>query len=720
MADISFSSINVDNGQQLGETPHVSIHSAGRNTVRAGDTLIVFFDMPSASEAALRDASKALSQSFWNAPGGVTTGLRLAMKVANDRLIELNRGVPADRKAEGSITCVVYGNGSLVVAQAGPALAYARSKSGAFEHILPLDAASIVGSTRNLVVSFAHYEPHEGDVYVITGAGSFSGVGASSAPLRDERLIETCMSRGDARMVAGFLNANVKQGRLMGVAVSVDAASPFAAPIAAAPQAAPSTRPMPMGATTPPVAQTQIRPAAATATTPRPEAKPQTGQTSTRTRALVGDVMKSTQKNISLATKSIQRGLTSFGGALLPTEDREALDRANENGRAITFVLLAIALLLPIIAAVVVSTWYLQFSGEVERQQLKKAAIDAVMVAESSPDASSVKANWPKALEAIARYEEKNPSDAGFGEAKAKARVQLDLLGKVQRVQPLLLSGLAAGQHRIAASAFGVYAISIGTGGNANGGQYLVVNPDRTKVEGKPYAMAPAAALANQPLLFSDAIWATTTGGRWRTEGAVVVGKQALFEYSSATGQLAPLPWPAEALTRVLQAQAGELYDSRVYLLDTGVGQIWRLHLSDTNPSDGLVRIDSYFSNPYDPLKRGIDIAIDGAIYVLQNNGAVLKYFNRAPQPLTLTGLQDPILQPVALTISGSDASAGSIFIADAGNGAVIEFSKAGQYVRQFRGDVDEFKGMHDITLDASTNTLYVATTDKLFAFRVQ
>ena len=148
MADISFSSIHVDNGQELGDPPQVSVHSAGRSTPRAGDRLIVFFDLPNAAEAVLREVGKALSSSYWNGPGGVTTALRLAMRVANDKLIDLNRGVPAEQRAEGSLTCIVSNAESIVLAQSGPAIAYARSKSGAFEPIVPQDAASIIGSTR--------------------------------------------------------------------------------------------------------------------------------------------------------------------------------------------------------------------------------------------------------------------------------------------------------------------------------------------------------------------------------------------------------------------------------------------------------------------------------------------------------------------------------------------------------------------------------------------
>ena len=170
----------------------------------------------------------------------------------------------------------------------------------------------------------------------------------------------------------------------------------------------------------------------------------------------------------------------------------------------------------------------------------------------------------------------------------------------------------------------------------------------------------------------------------------------------------------------MVQAQAAELYDNKIYVLDVGAGQIWRFYLSPQNASDGLVKADSYFRSSYGPLKTGIDIGIDGAIYILQNNGAVLKYFNQQQQPLALAGYPDNFGQPVALALSGVDASAGSLLIADAASGSIIEFTKAGAFVRQFRGAADDFKGAQDISLDATTNTLYVATNDKLLGFKLE
>ena len=715
MANITFSSIHVDNGQELGETPQVSIHAAGRNTLRAGDQLIVFFDLPSASEAVLREAAKALTSAYWNGPGGVTTALRLAIRVANDKLIELNRGVPDQQRAEGSISCLVSSADSIVVAQAGPALAYARSQSGAFEPINPQDAASIIGETRNVDVYFSNFTPQVGDVFVITGANSCISV--------NQRLIEQCMARGEARMVAGYLNANVKQGRLIGVAVSVDAASAFAVP-RQEPLMTPVQTSVAAAATPANLAPVNLAPVQSTpaesfepvqtTSTRRMTGAPTnaTRETGKQAMAAVGAAMG---ENLGHAAKSIQRSLSSFGGALLPSEDSEALGRANENGKAITFVLAAIAVLLPIVVSVVVGTLYLQFSGEIDRQQLKRAATEAVSLAEQSREPAALKANWPAALAAIQAFEEKNPEDSSFDDARRKARVQLDELSKVKRIDAVVLSPLEAGQHRIAASAFGVYVMN----NTAGTGQYFVVNPDRTSINGKGFAMNMAPTMADTRIEMQDVAWATTTGAKWRTEGAVIIGKTNLAEYSSATGQIAPLPMPPDGITAIVQSQAGEIYNNTVYVLDSGIGQIWRFRLSDINPSDGLVKTDPYFGNGYEPLKQSVDLAIDGAIYVLQRNGAVLKYFNRQPQPLAFSGMPDPIQQPVALAASGIDPSVGSLFIADAGSGSIFEFTKAGQFVQQFKGQADDFQDMHDMTLDIGTNTLYVATKDKLLAFKV-
>ena len=166
-----------------------------------------------------------------------------------------------------------------------------------------------------------------------------------------------------------------------------------------------------------------------------------------------------------------------------------------------------------------------------------------------------------------------------------------------------------------------------------------------------------------------------------------------------------------------MQVRAGELYNNTVYLLDTGAGQIWRYPLAGDRLGSG----NSYFRSAYNPLKESLDFAIDGAIYVLQRNGAILKYFSRQPVQFTVTGLPDQQwTRVVALALSGDDPNRGSLFVLDAGSGSVIELTKAGRFIRQYRGMQDEFVGAEDMSLDRISNTLYVVTRNRLYSFTVQ
>jgi hypothetical protein len=60
------------------------------------------------------------------------------------------------------------------------------------------------------------------------------------------------------------------------------------------------------------------------------------------------------------------------------------------------------------------------------------------------------------------------------------------------------------------------------------------------------------------------------------------------------------------------------------------------------------------------------------------------------------------------------------LYILDAGSGSVIELTKTGQFIRQYRGAADDFVDAQDMSLDSTSNTLYVTTRDRLFSFPVQ
>jgi hypothetical protein len=694
MPNVSFSSINVVNGQELGDTPQVSTHQGGKRSARGGDVLLIFLDLPGASPSTCADIARTLNDGFSRAPGGVTSALRLAVKLANERVIQLNKGAPPNQRLEGSLSCALAGEDGLVIAQAGPAIAYARSANGAFEVIEPYaegdGAPQVVGVSATVDVHFNNFTAQPGDVFVLTGVRSC--VGATDA------LINACMAKGDARLVAGYLNANVKQGRMIGMAISVSGTPGAAKAPTPQAQAAP--------ASTPAAAVMATEAVAASRAVPTPQPQPQPAGPSA-----VSQMTDSMMSGVNQAARSMQRSLSSFGSKLLPEESPAEVA---QRSRATTFILAAIAILLPIVIGVAVVVGYMQFSGEAERMQLRNTALAQVQTASSSADPTQAKSDWGKALQLIADYEAKNPADAAtFSEAKTRARTELDRIGQVTRVQPLALAQMdGSAARRVAASALGVYVLNP----ESNTAEYYVLNPERTGTTGKKVDIAFTGGATQTAASLADIAWATTNSDRWRTEGAVMFDTNAIFEYSSATGRAAPIPIPANADATPVKVQAGELFNNTAYLLDSGVGQIWRYPLA----GDVLGEGNSYFRSPYAPLKESLDMAIDGAIYVLQKNGSILKYYNRQPVQFTVTGLPEPIKRAAALAVSGPDQFRGSLYILDAESGSVVELSKAGQFVRQYRGPNDEFLNAQDISFDGTSNTLYVATPDRLFSFPVQ
>lgn len=691
MAEVKHSTIHVVDGQERGDSPQVWVQPAGKRTPRPGETLAVFLDLPSASASMCADLLRTLSDAYWRAPGGVTTALRLAIKLANDRLIELNRGVPASQQIHGSLTCAVINDHSLIIAQTGPAIAYARSRSGAFERIEPAGERAPIGSGRNPEPSFTHFAWQPGDVIVLTGAGScVNGI---------DPLIEACMAKGEPRMVAGYLNANVGQGRMIGVALSVEgqpATSNIAVAAGVAPPAAIAASPP---ASAPPLSQEPVR---------EVESAP-AGERLTRVTQTLSTAGAAAATTMSNAARSVQRSLSAFGGQLLPASTITSAERS----RAVMFGLAAIAVLLPIVVALAVSVLYFQFSGEAERQQLQNAARAQVEVARAATDPATIKTEWTEALDAIAAYEAKNPADTeSFAEEKQQAYAQLDRAAQITRISPVALSDLkpSAGRRRIGAASLGVYMLDTG----ANVAEYYVLNAERNAITGKPVPLAfPAGVTATGRLL--DITWATPSSSRWRTEGSILFGNTTIYEYSAATSQITPIELPAVGEARPQQVASGELYNDTIYLLDTGAGQIWRYSYQN----GAFTRADTYFRSSFSQLKESVDFAIDGAIYVLSRNGAVSKYFGRAPVPFNMTNLPMPFGDVVALAVSGPDQNTGSVFIADTRHGAIFMLSKTGAFLKQYRAAGDVFVNLHDISLDPTSNTLYVVTPTRLYSFKV-
>lgn len=130
-------------------------------------------------------------------------------------------------------------------------------------------------------------------------------------------------------------------------------------------------------------------------------------------------------------------------------------------------------------------------------------------------------------------------------------------------------------------------------------------------------------------------------------------------------------------------------YAGNVYILDGKTGLLWKY----ANNGDGTydTRKSVIDSSSYD-IRKSVSLAIDGSIYILKQDGTLMKFtsgkqdsgFALKNQPY----LSQTLIQPVQVI---TDETMPSIYILDAGTTAanqstakVLEFSKNGSFVRQY------------------------------------
>jgi hypothetical protein len=154
-------------------------------------------------------------------------------------------------------------------------------------------------------------------------------------------------------------------------------------------------------------------------------------------------------------------------------------------------------------------------------------------------------------------------------------------------------------------------------------------------------------------------------------------------------------------------------YGGNLYVLDTQRSQILRYKPQAnayTRPPENY--IDA--SNPTD-LAGAVDMAIDGYIYVLFADGKLIKFDGGKLAPFPQSDLDVPLRSPRAIFTS---IAAKSVYVADTGNQRVVEFSKEGEMLRQFRPadqQKEAFADLRGLFVDEAEKKLYVTSGRKLY-----
>ncbi|HUM71242.1 MAG TPA: hypothetical protein PLK31_20620 [Chloroflexota bacterium] len=171
-------------------------------------------------------------------------------------------------------------------------------------------------------------------------------------------------------------------------------------------------------------------------------------------------------------------------------------------------------------------------------------------------------------------------------------------------------------------------------------------------------------------------------------------------------------------------------FAERLYILDTGAAQIWKYFPDGENfiatADDRVIALneDADLANAAD-----FDIySEDGSLVIVYNDGRIRYYDTRNGRIewdeniLLANGLVTPLVNPTSVEIVGRGLNA-TIYIADAGNGRIVQVSRpTGQVLAQYRATGENgaelFTGITDFAIAelplrvfvTKGNTLYSAT----------
>jgi hypothetical protein len=742
--DVIVGELTLSNGQRQTDAHHLALITPPRraHADRRPETLLVFLDLGEQGAAGLAGAMLAnLEGAYWHCAGPVTTALRQAIAAANDHLREENRLVAVSQRRRAGLVCAVVREDDLYLAQIGPAKAWLASGEQVTKFPQAVRDQLPLGVTSGLDIRYTHSRLNPGDCLLLTGE-------TWAAKIPEPELVEALTDRG------------ASPEEVMQALENLAARSPFSAlvmqcsPVEQVPAPAPPRRqqPMPPAVMTPAPAEVDPQwdyaphldtPASPdyeheTAGEPEPasvisavtsiaERFRTTGSTS-RSEPVETEHSRPSKPLIdfSLDRERLDRGrqgLQSFaltvGDAartalmrILPEPEKDAPPRRRQRGPAVENVpvMAGIAVTIPLLVAFVVVTFYLQRGAAEQRDTALAQAQAAVELARQSKG-DDAEERWEAAFTAAEEALHAAPEDEEIAALYAEARTTLDALGSISRPGFKLLWNFGTGgAYRLAASRMQVYVLDLQqdqvTQHDFNQTYQSVTGDQFTRI-----AYRGLQVNDREVGELRDLIWLNADSTAADDVLLMLTTDDHILQHNRAWG----LRWislntdlPDE------QIRAMRPYDGKVYLLDTAQNQIWRFPTT----AEGFGPAEHYFRLPPPDLSDAVDMAIDGAVYVLLKDGSILKFFGGDLQTFEVSGLPQPLIEPVSL-VSEGDVDEGALYVADAGSRSVIVLNKKGEFVHQIQAQDDTLAGLEDIAIEQNNRTLYIIANGQLYAFEL-
>jgi len=158
--------------------------------------------------------------------------------------------------------------------------------------------------------------------------------------------------------------------------------------------------------------------------------------------------------------------------------------------------------------------------------------------------------------------------------------------------------------------------------------------------------------------------------------------ERGIWEYDKETKRQKLVIEKDEGWGEILDLGA---FGGNLYLLDKK-GEIWKYPAMETGY--GSYRL--WLEGDKPDFSDAVAMAIDGSVWVLKENGTILKFTQGGRDSFTLSGLDKPLNNPTAFF---TDDDQENLYVLDKGNSRVLVINKSGEYHSQYR-----WQGLGEVT----------------------
>ena len=710
--------LSIVNGavQDEGTVPGMLAQPAPQKAARGREHDFLFTHLtlsgaPEETADIARDLVGGLSRRFFAASGSVTSALRRAVIETNELLLRHN--VESRATHEGAISCAVLHGGELYTLQVGEGLAFLGHNFGVErlparvpQHLTPL------GRSAGIDIRFAFHRLEPGDMMLLCDPRLSYLTGETLGSV----LVDTEIESGvEALMdvVAG------DSARVMLIEFADELPSTLPLTFQHSKQPAPKTA----------TAKTKLQPAPEKAVSHAP--KPVRASAGEVTPPAVQEEQPtsfdttSVETNARRAASTSARGLSRFIAWVAAILD-QLLSKRSDEPSIHWAIPTTVALIIPLIVGSVVTSVYIQRDTVNQLSQIKQQMMDELAIAESfRDDPAAAQGHYLTVVSLAGQAEGLRPDDTEIDTMRSDAFNGLDRIDGVSRLTAATFYRFAAGTNLTSVALRGVdggIAVLDQTGNRV----FFIPTDDTfeemTTEEAETIGFGGQSVGANTIRTLFDILWLPGSASTTRDSIGMLDTTGGLFSYYPNLGDVGGVILGNSA--EWINPTAMSTYLDRLYVLDTGARQIWKYYASSGySQFEGDEAI--FFSGEAD-LEQAIDFdlyADDGSLLVLYRDGRIRYYDTRSgriqwdEQTLAQNGLMTPLIAPVSVKIVGSGLNA-SIFVLDPGSGRLIQLSRGGTILTQFRildasgGDV--LSRAADFAVTSSPMRIFVVSGDQL------